>query len=78
VWQLAWLSASLTCPTAGDLQEMPGWSGFNGQVRKRKEAAVPEPHRIGYLLVIDASPTNLDVVYTMLLRLVATTDEVHL
>ena len=42
-----------------------------------KEAAVPESHRIGYLLVIDASPTNLDVIYTKLMRSVATTDEVH-
>ncbi len=50
-------------------------SGFNAQVRK--ETTAPEPHRIGYLPVIDASPTNLDVVYGMLIRSTETTDEVH-
>ena len=43
----------------------------------RKETTAPEPHRIGYLPVIDASPTNSDVIYTMLMRSLETTDEVH-
>ena len=42
-----------------------------------KETTAPELHRIGYLSVIDASPTNLDVIYTMLMRSLETTNEVH-
>jgi len=75
VWQLARLSSGLTLPTADDLQEMPGWSGFNAEARK--DADVPEPHSIGYLPVIDASPTKLDVVYTLLMRSVETTEEIQ-
>ncbi len=43
----------------------------------RKETTAPEPHRIGYPPVIDASPTKLDVIYTMLMRSLETTDEVY-
>lgn len=45
-------------------QTVPGWSGFNAAV----SMATPVPCVIGYCPVIEASPTELSTVYTILKR----------
>ena len=48
-----------TCP-----QVVPGWSGFNAAASK----TIPVPSVCGYCPVIEASPTQLSTVYTLLKR----------
>ncbi|KAJ8021222.1 hypothetical protein HOLleu_38358 [Holothuria leucospilota] len=54
----------------------PGWTGFNTKLQKA--SAVPEKSNIGYLPVIDASPTNLSTVNTILQRSLAIADQLGL
>ena len=48
---------------ADEMQTVPGWSGFNAQL---KSTCIPASSVIGYLPVINASPTELSTVYTVL------------
>lgn len=54
--------------TAETPQSVPGWSGFN-IVAKRND--VPGKSIVGYCQLIDASPTELSTVYTLLKKSVA-------
>ena len=45
-------------------QMVPGWSGFNAAVTSN----TPVPSVVGYCPVIEASPTELPTVYTLLKR----------
>ena len=52
---------------------MPGWTGFNTRLSDVKPLS-----QIGYLPIIDASPTQMSTVYTILLRSVALCDLLEL
>lgn len=43
----------------------PGWTGHNTLLQR---GTIPQQSNIGYLPVIDASPTDLDTVHTILTR----------
>ena len=47
-------------------QTVPGWCGFNALLRTKE--LIPLPHKVGYLPVIDISPTDLNVIYTLMKR----------
>lgn len=49
--------------TAVHEKVLPGWTGFNTLIQ---EGQIPAPNSIGYLPVIDASPTDLATVETTL------------
>ena len=49
-------------------QRIPGWARFNGIVCKQD---IPRKSVVGYCQVIDASPTELSTVYTLLTKSVA-------
>lgn len=53
-------------------QKVPGWSAFNAKV---SQDSIPNPSSIGYCQVIDASPTQLPVVYNVLKRSVNMADQ---
>jgi hypothetical protein len=74
-WFLARLSPDLSLPPLDYLQQIPGWSGFNCLVRQ--ETAIPLPHSVGYLPVIDASPTSMNVVYTFMKQSINTSDVIN-
>jgi len=44
-------------------QTVPGWSGFNAVASDQK---IPPKSAVGYCQLIDASPTELSTVYTLL------------
>ena len=54
---------------------LPSWTGFNMFLSKEE---VPSKSIIGYLYVIDSSPTEMDRVLTILQRSVDITDKLHL
>ena len=54
---------------------LPGWTGFNALVSSLN---VPEKSGIGYLPIIDASPTDIATVNTILQRSVAIADRLDL
>ena len=54
---------------------VPGWTGFNTLM---KSLDIHPTSKIGYLPVIDASPTDLSTVYTILLHSVNIADSLHL
>ena len=58
-----------------DYDLLPGWTGFNTLLQSSN---VPPVSKIGYLPVIDASPTDLSTVYTILLRSVDIADRLQL
>eukprot|EP00057_Strongylocentrotus_purpuratus_P019489 XP_011673963.1 PREDICTED: uncharacterized protein LOC105442958 [Strongylocentrotus purpuratus] len=58
-----------------NVHALPGWSGFNTLLQR---CDIPPLTNIGYLPVIDASPTNLNTVYTILCRSVAIADQLGL
>lgn len=58
----------LTDETTVNPQSVPGWTGYN-MVARRDE--VPEKSVVGYCQLIDASPTELSTVYTLLKKSVS-------
>ena len=50
--------------TQADSITLPGWTGFNTKLVSK----IPKLSKIGYLPVIDASPTEMSTVYTILVR----------
>jgi len=54
---------------------LPGWTGFNASLQSSN---IPPVSKIGYLPVIDASPTDLSTVYTILLRSIDMADRLGL
>ncbi|KAL2104338.1 hypothetical protein ACEWY4_001206 [Coilia grayii] len=54
---------------------LPGWTGWNTQLH---ESDIPQQSKIGYLPVIDASPTNLNTVHTILTRSLEIADKLEL
>ena len=54
---------------------LPGWTGFN---TKLCENSIPVVSRIGYLPVVDASPTEYSTIKTILERSYAITDKLQL
>lgn len=52
---------------------LPGWTGFNIML---KDTVLPSTH-VGYLPVIDASPTDLNTVHTILSRSIAIADSLE-
>ena len=66
----AWLIARYQDPVQDDSastnpQTVPAWSGFNAIANKDK---IPSKSVVGYCQLIDASPTELSTVYTLLKR----------
>jgi hypothetical protein len=57
-------------------EKLLGWTGFNTSLKSF--ADLPPISKIGYLPVIDSSPTDLSTVYTILLRSVTIADALHL
>ena len=53
---------------------LPGWTGFNTKL----VAIVPNLSKIGYLPVIDASPTEMSTVHTILVRSLEIADKLEL
>ena len=53
---------------ADNNQTVPGWTGFNSVLYSEN---VPAYSSVGYCPVIEASPTELDTVYTLIKRSVA-------
>lgn len=45
--------------------KLPGWTGFNTTLQS---SSIPRKSKIGYLPIIDASPTEMATVHTVLLR----------
>ena len=63
---LGWFLSRLPNPYAvmtDSQQTVPGWSGFNAVASNQK---IPPKSAIGYCQLIDASPTELSTVYTLL------------
>ena len=56
------------------LQSIPGWTPFNRLLHENK---APRISTIGYCQSIDASPTEMATVYTMLKKSLAMADELH-
>ena len=54
--------------TGNNKQRVPGWTGFNSMLYSEN---APTVSLVGYCPVIEASPTELDTVYTLLKRSVA-------
>ncbi|XP_056090913.1 uncharacterized protein LOC130070521 [Rhinichthys klamathensis goyatoka] len=54
---------------------LPGWTGYNTLLQR---GAIPPQSNIGYLPVIDASPTDLNTVHTILTRSIAIADKLKL
>ena len=69
---LAYVLAKLL-PLDNDI--LPGWTGFN---TKLCENSIPVISRIGYLPVVDASPTEYSTIKTILERSYAITDKLQL
>lgn len=69
------LAYVLTKLVPSDNDTLPGWTGFNTQLR---EDSIPEVSRIGYLPVIDASPTEYSTIKTMLERSYNIADKLQL
>lgn len=55
--------------------DLPGWTGFNTRLAK---IPTVEKSKIGYLPIIDASPTQMDTVNTVLLRSISIADFLNL
>ena len=53
---------------------LSGWSAFNALTN---QLPIPNPHTIGYCQVLDASPTELATVYTLLRRSIAMADQLR-
>lgn len=58
-----------------DTSVLPGWTGFN---TLRHKDSIPNISRVGYLPVIDASPTEYSTINTILQRSEAITDKLQL
>lgn len=58
--------------TTDELHCIPSWTAFNANIRKNQ---VPIQSNIGYLQMIDASPTELSTVYTLLKRSLKLADQ---
>jgi hypothetical protein len=58
-----------------EIQMIPGWSAFNAQVTPH--TLIPRQSNIGYCEVIDASPTELPVVYNVLKRSISMADKLN-
>jgi len=61
-----WFLSRLPNPSAemtDSRQTVPGWSGFNAVASDQK---IPPKSAVGYCQLIDASPTELSTVYTLL------------
>ena len=56
-------------------ETLPGWTGFNTMLCSDR---VPDMSEIGYLPIIDQSPTEFDTVNTILLRTVEVADNLNL
>ena len=54
---------------------LPGWTGYNTLLNS---TTIPPLSKLGYLPVIDASPTRMDTVYTILTQSVAIADSLEL
>ncbi|XP_067300890.1 uncharacterized protein [Pseudorasbora parva] len=54
---------------------LPGWTGHNTLLQR---GTIPQQSNIGYLPVIDASPTDLDTVHTILTRSIEIADKLEL
>ena len=54
---------------------LPGWAGYNTLLNS---TTIPPVSKLGYLPVIDASPTRIDTVYTILTQSVAIADSLEL
>lgn len=67
--------AYVLCKLRFGLQHIlqPSWSGFFSHV----SPTIPHVHRIGYLPIIDASPTDLNVVNTVLVQSLKIADELQ-
>ena len=62
----AWFMSRITYPTdelTDTLQTVPGWSGFNALSSTQE---IPPKSVVGYCQLIDASPTDLSTVYSLL------------
>ena len=55
-------------------RKIPSWTGFNTQL----STSIPNQSVVGYLPVIDASPTEMDTVNTILVRSMKYADLLHL
>jgi len=64
---------NLFAPIDSD-QQVPAWTTFNTTVYADN---VPRPDIVGYLQVIDSSPSELSTVYTVLHRSLAIADKLH-
>ncbi len=75
-WFLARLSTEelLFQPREDHDQSIPGWTAFN---RILQENAAPRQSTIGYCQTIDASPTEVSTVYTLLKRSLIMANELH-
>lgn len=76
-WFLARLPTDLTLfdePDEQRQQSVPGWTAFNVLVQKDR---VPQQSNISYCQPIDASPTDMDTVYTILKNSLAMADELN-
>ena len=58
-----------------DEHVIPGWTGFNAIMC---EDVIPPVSRIGYLPVIDASPTEFATIHTILKRCTEIADRLQL
>ena len=58
-----------------DLPVLPGWTGFNTLLRKDN---IPNISRVGYLPVIDASPTEYSTINAILKRSTEIADKLQL
>ena len=58
--------------TSDQSQVIPAWTGFNIKLRQED---VPRESSIGYCQVIDASPTEIPTVYTLLQRSLLIADQ---
>ena len=54
---------------------LPGWTGYNTLLNS---TTIPPLSKLGYLPVIDARPTRMDTVYTILTQSVAIADSLEL
>lgn len=59
---------------SGAQQVAPSWKAFNASIVSTSE--LPLPSVVGYSQVIDASPTDLSVVYTTLIKSLQMADQI--
>ncbi len=67
-------SILLPVPRTAGIQTVPGWTGFNAQLQYD---TVPTLSSIGYLPVVDASPTEYPFVNTVLKQALDTAEKLN-